>query len=56
MMIKEYSLNNKKVTILGAGRSGVAVARLLQEKQAKVFVSESAGLNEKKKEIYRKRH
>jgi UDP-N-acetylmuramoylalanine--D-glutamate ligase len=33
-------LANKKISVIGAERSGVAVARLLQSKQAQVFVSD----------------
>jgi len=35
-------IRGKHVTVLGAGRSGVAVARLLSSKGAKVFLSETA--------------
>jgi UDP-N-acetylmuramoylalanine--D-glutamate ligase len=36
------SLHNKKVTVIGAVRSGVAVAKLLKTHGAEVFVSDSA--------------
>lgn len=36
---------DKKVTILGLGRSGVAAARYLADRGAKVFVSESSAAN-----------
>ena len=36
------SWKNQKVAILGAGRSGLAAARLLRRLQAQVLVSESA--------------
>lgn len=36
------SLSGKKVTVIGAARSGIAVAPLLQSKGADVFVSDSA--------------
>ena len=35
-------LHNKKVSVIGAVRSGVAVAKLLQSHGAKTFVSDSA--------------
>ena len=40
------SLQNKNVSIVGAARSGIAVAQLLKEQGAKVFVSDK-DLNEK---------
>jgi len=39
---------NKSYTILGAGRSGVGIARLLKRKGAKVFLSENAPLDKLK--------
>ena len=38
------SLKNKKITIIGAARSGVAVAKLLKIQCVKVFVSDSASI------------
>ena len=35
-------LHNKKVSVIGAARSGVAVAKLLKSHNANVFVSDSA--------------
>ncbi len=43
-------VENKKITVLGAARSGIAVARLLKENGANVFVSDSAPADSKKKE------
>ena len=43
--------NFKKVTILGAARSGLAAARLLQSKNARVFVSEIRSARDKQPEI-----
>ena len=43
-------VENKKITVLGAARSGIAVARLLKENGAKVFVSDSAPADSKKME------
>ena len=37
--------------VLGAARSGLAVAKLLHEKQAKVFVSDQAEISKKRKEM-----
>lgn len=39
-MIKD--LINKKITVLGAGRSGIGIAKLLKKSNAKVFVSDSS--------------
>ena len=39
-MIKD--LINKKITVLGAGRSGIGIAKLLKKNNAKVFVSDSS--------------
>lgn len=36
-------LRNKKISVIGAARSGVAVAKLLQGQGARVFVSDKAG-------------
>src|SRR5258706_6087313 len=41
-MIHETGVAGKKVTVIGAARSGVAVAELLQTHGARVFVSDSA--------------
>ncbi len=35
------NLRNAKVSVIGAERSGIAVAKLLQQKNAKIFVSDS---------------
>src|SRR4051812_2973879 len=35
----------KRFSILGAGRSGLAVARLLRKRRAKVFLSDSGPVN-----------
>ena len=43
--------NFKKVTILGAARSGLAAARLLQSTNARVFVSEIRSARDKQLEI-----
>ncbi len=40
--MKQTELKNKKITILGAARSGLAAAQLLKEIGAKPFVSDSA--------------
>ena len=39
-MIKDFT--NIKITVLGAGRSGIGIAKLLKENDAKVFVSDSS--------------
>jgi UDP-N-acetylmuramoylalanine--D-glutamate ligase len=44
-------VKDKKIVVLGAARSGLAVAKLLQKKQAKVFVSDKA--EESKKQVER---
>ena len=44
-------VKNKNVVILGAARSGLAAARLLHEKGANVFVSDSAPSDQKQPEI-----
>ena len=36
-----YNLSGKKITVLGAARSGIAVAKMLQKVGAKVFLSEN---------------
>ncbi len=41
------SIKNKKVSVLGAGRSGLAVARLLSKAGAMVFISEQQSLDQK---------
>ena len=35
-------IKNKQITVLGAARSGIAAARLLAEKGARIFISEQA--------------
>ena len=45
------TVKNKKVVVLGAARSGLAVAELLTEKEADVFVSDIAPEESKKDEI-----
>jgi len=49
MPIKD--VKDKSVTILGAARSGIAAAKLLQKKMANVFVSDSAEENKKRDEM-----
>ena len=44
-------VKGKKVTILGAARSGIAAAKLLHKMQAKVFVSDMAERSQKMDEI-----
>jgi len=44
-------VKNKSVTILGAARSGIAAAKLLKQKQAKVFISDLAKTDQKETEI-----
>jgi UDP-N-acetylmuramoylalanine--D-glutamate ligase len=44
-------LSGKKITVLGAARSGVAVASLLKKKGAKVFISDSAPIEKLKSQI-----
>lgn len=41
------NVKNKKITVFGAARSGIAAARLLQKKGANVFVSDLAPQKEK---------
>jgi len=43
-LMEEFSLKGLRVTVLGAGRTGLATARFLSEKRAKVFLSEQASL------------
>ena len=43
-------LENKKITVLGAARSGIAVAKLLHKAGADVFVSDAAPAAKKKNE------
>jgi UDP-N-acetylmuramoylalanine--D-glutamate ligase len=45
------NLKNKKVVVLGAARSGLAVAKLLHSKQANVFVSDQADESTKQAEM-----
>ena len=45
------NIKGKKVTVLGAARSGVAVATLLNEKGASVFLSEKSDVNHKSGEV-----
>jgi UDP-N-acetylmuramoylalanine--D-glutamate ligase len=45
------TVENKKITILGAARSGIAAARLLKKKNARVFVSDYAPADHKQSEI-----
>jgi UDP-N-acetylmuramoylalanine--D-glutamate ligase len=44
-------VKGKSVTILGAARSGIAAAKLLKKKQAKVFVSDIASEDQKESEM-----
>jgi UDP-N-acetylmuramoylalanine--D-glutamate ligase len=44
-------VKGKSVTILGAARSGIAAAKLLKQKQAKVFVSDIASEDQKETEM-----
>lgn len=46
-----FSLKNKRVTILGAARSGLAAARLLRSKDVHVFISEIQEAVGKKTEV-----
>ncbi len=46
-----YSLENKRVTIIGLSRTGVATARVLAEKGAKVTVSDVKGPDKLKDEL-----
>ncbi|MFI5251553.1 MAG: UDP-N-acetylmuramoyl-L-alanine--D-glutamate ligase [Bacteroidota bacterium] len=41
-VMDKHSVNGKKITIIGAARSGVAAAELLQSHGAKVFVTDNA--------------
>ena len=45
------TVENKKITVLGAARSGIAAARLLKKKKARVFVSDCAPADHKQFEI-----
>ncbi len=45
------SIENKKVTVLGAARSGIAAAKLLRKHNVDVFVSDSAPAGQKQNEI-----
>jgi UDP-N-acetylmuramoylalanine--D-glutamate ligase len=45
------NVKDKTVTILGAARSGIAAAKLLKQKQARVFVSDLAAKDQKSLEI-----
>jgi len=45
------TVENKKITILGAARSGIAAARLLKKQRARVFVSDFAPADHKQFEI-----
>ncbi len=49
--MNSFSLKNKRVSILGAGRSGLAAARLLQHQNAQVFISELANAEDRVTEI-----
>jgi UDP-N-acetylmuramoylalanine--D-glutamate ligase len=44
-------VKNKSVTVLGAARSGIAAAKLLKQKHAKVFVSDLASKDKKEPEM-----
>jgi UDP-N-acetylmuramoylalanine--D-glutamate ligase len=44
-------VKNKSVTVLGAARSGIAAAKLLKKKHAKVFVSDLAAKDQKEPEM-----
>lgn len=46
-----FDIKGKKVTVLGAARSGVAVSKLLARKEAKVFLSEKASPDDKIREV-----
>jgi UDP-N-acetylmuramoylalanine--D-glutamate ligase len=43
-------VKNKRITILGAARSGIAAAKLLKKHGAKVYVSDAAPAENKMKE------
>ena len=49
-MKMKSGLKNKKITILGAARSGIAAAKLLKKAGAEVFVSDAALAERKQKE------
>ena len=44
-------VKDKTIVVLGAARSGLAAAILLQKKQANVFVSDNAEEDQKKTEM-----
>jgi len=46
-----FDVKEKNITVLGAARSGLAVAKLLHIKQANVFVSDQAGKSTKQVEM-----
>lgn len=41
-LVRDKDITGKKVTVIGAARSGIGVAQLLKEKGAEVFVSDNA--------------
>lgn len=53
MQLGASGIIGKRVTVLGAARSGVAIARLLSKKGASVFVSEKAPLEMKQEQAGR---
>lgn len=48
MKINMTEILNKSYTILGSGRSGIGIAKLLKKKGAKVFLSENAAIKKLK--------
>ena len=40
LILKNKSIKNKKVAVIGAGKSGLSVCKLLKKLEAKVFLSE----------------
>lgn len=47
----EMKLNGKKITVLGAARSGLAVSKFLNEKSAKVLLSDKSSCDDKSEEL-----
>lgn len=52
-MIKENSLRGKKISIIGAGVSGMALAELAKKMGANVFVSDANKLNTEAKQLFK---
>ncbi|GAG16384.1 unnamed protein product, partial [marine sediment metagenome] len=51
MRMQIPDINNKKITVLGAARSGIAAARFLAEKGARIFISEQAAKSHEVEEM-----